>query len=212
MAEMSLSRMGRTEASSASKKRLRWTMSLFLPESGTCLLTSLRRANLRFRSLCVSQPVSVMLPLRTFETHSLIQINFLVTVRYDDYAVLAGQTWACEERGNLTLFVSLFISAYIVGGSTYGKMQVRNLRRSCLSYDRSNNWYLLARSDTPSKSGTVFGIKVSRQIAELIFKTELSHHYFLCVQRDIVIGPPLMKEVLGNLNDTDIPVMAAFRK
>ena len=60
---------------------------------------------------------------------------------------------------------------------------------------------------------TVIGIYVSRKMAEFILIPHVfQYYYILCVQRDITTLPHLMKEVLANQNDTDIPVMAAFRK
>jgi molybdopterin/thiamine biosynthesis adenylyltransferase len=45
-----------------------------------------------------------------------------------------------------------------------------------------------------------------------LIKHVFQNHNILCVQRDIVTVTPLKKEVLHNQNDTDILVMAAFRK
>ena len=60
---------------------------------------------------------------------------------------------------------------------------------------------------------TVFGIYLSCYTGELLLITQVfQYHYILSVQRNIATVPPLMKEVLGNQNDTDTPVMAAIRK
>ena len=63
------------------------------------------------------------------------------------------------------------------------------------------------------KTVTIFGIYLSRRIAELIHITHVfQYHSILCVQRDIATVPPLMKDFLGNQKDTDIPVISAFRE
>jgi len=58
----------------------------------------------------------------------------------------------------------------------------------------------------------IFRIYLSRQLLELILIThDFQYHNILCVQNDIATVPPLVEEVLCNQNDTDIPLMAAFR-
>ena len=50
-------------------------------------------------------------------------------------------------------------------------------------------------------------------MVELIPITHVfQNHNTHCVQGDITIVPTLMKEVLGNQNDTDITVVAALNK
>jgi hypothetical protein len=50
-------------------------------------------------------------------------------------------------------------------------------------------------------------------MVELILITHVfQYHNIHCVQLEIATVPPLVEEVLGNQNDTAIPVMAAFRK
>jgi hypothetical protein len=54
---------------------------------------------------------------------------------------------------------------------------------------------------------------MSRQMVELILFTHVfKYHNILCVQRDTTTVPPLVLEVLCNQNDTDTPMMTAFRK
>ena len=46
----------------------------------------------------------------------------------------------------------------------------------------------------------------------LLIPHVFQYHFVLSILRDIAAVPPLMKEVLGNQKDTDIPVIFAFRK
>ena len=74
-----------------------------------------------------------------------------------------------------------------------------------------NREVLLQHSDTP---GTVrhslrdIPVSPDGRIITHVFQ----NHNIHCFQGDIATVPALMKEVLGNQNDPDIPVMAAFRK
>ena len=131
------------------------------------------------------------------------------------YPVSFRSTWVGAERDNSTLSVSSSISVYIVRLFSVGKMEVRDLRRSSVSCERSKN--LLVRFTSrfqirPVQTLTVFGMYLTRQIEEMILIPHVFQcHYILWVQRNMANLPPLMKESLRKQNDTDIPVLSAFR-
>ena len=62
------------------------------------------------------------------------------------------------------------------------------------------------------QSVNIFGIYLSRRIELILITHFFKPHNILRVLRDTATVPPLMKEVLGNENDTYITVMLAFRK
>ena len=95
-------------------------------------------------------------------------------------------------------------------------MQVPNLRKSFLPCDRSKK--IPRRSFSriqirPEETVNVFGIYLTSQMKELVLITHVfQYQNILRVQRDIATVPPLMNEVPGNQNNSDVAVIAAFRK
>jgi hypothetical protein len=115
----------------------------------------LRRANFWFRSLRVSRPVSGMLPFKPLKTHSLIQFTCFLS-QFDTMALRSFgwadmSTWGAWYFDFIVFIVH--VSAYILGGISDGKMQVRNIRRSSLSCDTSNRYFTVFQSH-PNTSGT----------------------------------------------------------
>lgn len=130
-------------------------MNRFMPERGTCMSKILRRANFWFRSLRVSRPVSGMLPFKPLKTHSLIQFTCFLS-QFDTMALRSFgwadmSTWGAWYFDFIVFIVH--VSAYILGGISDGKMQVRNIRRSSLSCDTSNRYFTVFQSH-PNTSGT----------------------------------------------------------
>jgi hypothetical protein len=71
----------------------------------------------------------------------------------------------------------------------------------------------LSDPDTPcTKSHYLRDISVAPDGGIDSSHARFQYQCILCVQGDIATEPPLMKEVLGNQKNTDIPVMATFRK
>jgi len=214
---MRLASVGRNVDRNGSRKPPLWTMRRILPVNGIFLSTSLRRASFCLLTLCFSHPVSVMLLFRTFKTHCRIQFTRSLS-QFDTMALRSfGRDFLVREVcGNLSLWFSLPISLYIKGGASFGKMQVGNLRISNVSCDRSNNsypWGATVASRYACNSPLLSWGSTCRARCENWFLslTFFQNNNILWVQWDIATVLALMKQVLGNRNDTDIRKMAAFR-
>jgi hypothetical protein len=176
-------------------------MSRFLPERGTCLSTTFRRANMCVRSLRVSHPVTAMLPL-THSRHIRLynsQIPCHNSIRCL-YAVFVRPTWVREGCDNSTLFISSYICAYILGGFWTGRAMFESWEdhpRPAIHLTTDTRAFFLSHPQAPRTDCRCLGDIPDTPDGWIdAYHARFQCHYMLCFEADIATVPSLMSEVL----------------